>query len=310
MIRGYLKKHLPKGSFILTLFSLIYLLGIMFLEGLRMEHWAIILGINVCFYAGKKSRKFILGFAIFVVYGIIYDLLRVFPNYQYNPVDIAPIYNLEKELFGFVFNGIRVTPNEYFAMKHNTFVDFLAGIAYINWVPVPLAFAAYLFYTDRRMFLNFSLTFLLVNLLGFMIYYIHPAAPPWYVARYGFGLDLNTEGNSAGLGRFDQLIHLKVFGSIYSKNANVFAAVPSLHCAYPLIVLYYGLKARCGWVNYLFGLLMAGIWFAAVYSGHHYLIDAILGVMCAIAGMTLYNQLLLKTNFFIKFINHYLKLIT
>ena len=36
--------------------------------------------------------------------------------------------------------------------------------------------------------------------------YIHPAAPPWYAMNYGFEPILDTPGNVAGLGRFDELL--------------------------------------------------------------------------------------------------------
>jgi membrane-associated phospholipid phosphatase len=130
------------------------------------------------------------------------------------------------------------------------------------------------------------------------------------VAKYGFDFHLNVPGNIAEFGRFDQLVHAKIFASIYAKNANVFAAFPSLHCAYPMVVLFYGLKARCKWMNIPFAILVLGIWFAAVYSGHHYVIDVIFGILCAIVGISAYQCILLKMGFYNRFIEKYTKLIS
>ena len=300
---------LPEGAASLTLASAGYLLIMGFLTGLKPEHWAIILVFNILFYAGKGTRKFVLGFAIFIIFAMLYDVMRAFPNYLYHSVDITSLYNLEKHLFGLNVQNKILTPNEFFAVNHCMTCDLLSGLFYINWMPVPIGFAVYLFFTNRKLFLHFSLTFLLVNLIGFTIYYIHPAAPPWYVSNYGFLLNLHTPGNAAGLARFDQLIHMNVFGSIYTKNSNVFAAIPSLHCAYPVIVLYYAIKAGCGRAKWLFGLFMVGIWFSAVYSGHHYTIDVILGVLCAIIGVTIYEVVLKKLRFYDHFITRYAQLI-
>jgi membrane-associated phospholipid phosphatase len=66
--------------------------------------------------------------------------------------------------------------------------------------------------------------------------------------------------------------------------------MPSLHSAYPLITLYYGIKSRLGLVNILFATIMVGIWFAAVYSSHHYLLDVIAGVACAIIGIFIFQK--------------------
>jgi inositol phosphorylceramide synthase catalytic subunit len=304
-----LTKKLPEGASSLTLASAGYLLIMGLLTGLRPEHWALILIFNILFYIGKKTRKFVLGFAIFLIFAMLYDFMRAFPNYLYHPVDIVSVYNLEKHIFGIRVHNNILTPNEFFATNYCVAGDILSGLFYINWIPVPIGFAVYLFFTNRKLFLHFSLTFLLVNLLGFTIYYIHPAAPPWYVAQHGFVLNLHTPGSAAGLARFDRLIHLNVFGSIYTKNSNVFAAIPSLHCAYPVIVLYYSIKAGCGRANWLFGLFMIGIWFSAIYSGHHYTIDMILGVFCAIIGVFIYEMALKKLMFYDHFITRYSQLI-
>ncbi len=304
-----LPRNLPGGAAALTLASASYLLIMVFLTGLRPEHWAIILIFNILFYSGKGTRKFVLGFAIFILFAMLYDVMRAFPNYLYHTVDIAPLYHLEKQLFGIDTQFARLTPNEFFAANHNVLADLMSGFFYINWMPVPLGFAVYLYFTNRKLFLHFSLTFLLVNLLGFTIYYIYPAAPPWYVSQYGFILNLHAPGSAAGLARFDQLIHLNVFGSIYMKNSNVFAAIPSLHCAYPVIVLYFGIKAGCRRAKWLFGLFMIGIWFSAIYSGHHYTIDVILGIFCAMTGIFFYEVVFMKQRIYKNFINRYLRII-
>lgn len=236
--------------------------------------------------------------------------MRVYPNYLVNNVDIAQLFTFEKTLFGINIGNITLTPNQFLELNHSTFLDVVAGLFYINWVPIPLAFAFYLYFRNKRQFLYFAMAFFLANIIGFSIYYIHPAAPPWYVAQYGFELHANTPGSTAGLGRFDALIHFPLFSSIYSKNSNVFAALPSLHCAYPVIVLYYGIKNRLGKINWFFGLFMAGIWFAAVYSSHHYVTDVILGIFCAILAIGFLHGILLKNKIFSSFTDRYEKAIT
>jgi hypothetical protein len=259
---------------------------------LRPEHYFLILLWLLCYYAHEKSRRFITGFSIFIIYWIIYDSMRIIPNYEVSQVYIKEPYELEKALFGITANNTLLTPNEYFIIHNNRFFDFLSGMFYINWVPIPLAFGVYLYLKDKFLFTKFSLVFLLTNLIGFIIYYVYPAAPPWYVELYGFDLQLGVPGNSAGLSRFDEIIGVPVFENLYNKNANVLAAIPSLHAAYPVIVLYYGIKKRMGWVNWLFVIFMIGIWFSAVYSGHHYFIDIVLGVVIALITLLLFTIIL------------------
>lgn len=281
-----------KDIIVTTVVSLFYLLFSWFLIGFNLNQVVLALLFNVLFYASVVTRKFILGFSIFIVYWILFDYMKAFPNYNYNKVHIAELYHLEKHIFGISANGNLLTPNEYLRIHANSVLDFVGGIFYLMWIPVPLAFAGYLFFIKKDQFLRFSLTFVLVNMIGFVIYYLYPAAPPWYVLEHGFVFIAHTHSNPAGLIRFDHLLHISVFQSIYRQGSNVFAAMPSLHSSYPVIVLYYGLKNRLGMMNIVFGTVMIGIWFTAVYASHHYLLDVFAGITCAIVGINLFNWLM------------------
>ncbi|QEM02819.1 inositol phosphorylceramide synthase [Mucilaginibacter rubeus] len=281
-----------RSIIIVSLLSIAYLAFSTFLIGYKPDELTLVVIFNVLFYASAITRKFILGFTIFIVYWIVFDYMKAFPNYNYNPVHIAELYNAEKHLFGIHFNGKLLTPNEYWLANSNTFIDVLSGLFYLCWIPVPLGFAAYLFFKNKKQFLNFSLTFVLVNILGFIVYYAYPAAPPWFVQYHGFHFIPLTMGNTAGLARFDAYFHAGVFKGIYTKGSNVFAAMPSLHSSYPVIVLYYGLKNKLGLANIFFGVVTVGIWFTAVYASHHYVLDVLAGITCAALGITLYNVLL------------------
>lgn len=278
-------KSLIATSFI----SVVYLLLSYLLVGFKSDQLVLLLIFNVCFYASWLTRKFIIGFSIFIVYWILFDYMKAFPNYRYQTVSIEELYNLEKSLFGIMLAGKEVTPNEYWLANSNTITDVCSGFFYLLWIPVPLAFAAYLYFKNRRQFLYFSFTFFLVNLLGFVVYYAYPAAPPWYVQLHGFDFIAETKGNTGGLIRFDEFFNLPIFQSIYSKGSNVFAAMPSLHSSYPVIVLYYGLKNKLGLVNVFFAVVMLGIWFTAIYTSHHYMLDVLAGITCALIGIQLFT---------------------
>jgi hypothetical protein len=283
--------YTPRIFLITSLISIGYLLLSHFLIGFKEDQLILVLIFNLNFYASRFSRKFILGFSIFIVYWIIFDYMKAFPNYAYHSVSTSELYNMEKSYFGVQVNGVTITPNEYLKNHTHPFIDVLSGIFYLLWIPVPLIFAGYLFFRDRLQFLYFSSTFVLVNFLGFIVYYLYPAAPPWYIQIHGFNFIAHTPGNTGGLARFDSIIGIPIFKSIYSKSSNVFAAMPSLHSSYPLIVLYYGLKNKLGAVNGFFILLMLGIWFTAIYTSHHYVLDVLAGIGCACCGIYLFNYL-------------------
>lgn len=295
-----------KDILVTTVISVAYLLIASLLLGYKPDQLFLVILFNLMYYISFPTRRFITGFSVFIVYWIVFDFMKVIPNYQYNTVNIASLYHAEKYLFAINVDGRLFTPNEYLAKNTHSALDVWTGLFYLCWVPVPLVFSAYLFFKNHRQFLYFALTFFFVNLLGFVVYYIYPAAPPWYVQQHGFTFIPFTPGNTAGLQRFDNYFNVKIFKSLYEKSSNVFAAMPSLHSAYPLIVFYYGIKNKLGWVNILFAIVMVGIWFAAIYTSHHYVLDVIAGIICAILGIFIFDKILVPNKRFKAFINRFL----
>jgi hypothetical protein len=287
-----------------------YLLLSAILIGYKTEQVYLVILFVTAYFSSTISRKVITGFSVFIVFWIIFDYMKAFPNYLYQAVHIESLYRAEKNIFGIHLDGNIITPNEYWLSNHNPFLDVLTGIFYLCWVPVPLAFAAYLFFKNRMAFLHFSLSFLLVNLIGFVIYYVYPAAPPWYVQQHGFDFLPFTPGNTGGLQRFDDFFNVHIFQGLYSKSSNVFAAMPSLHASYPLIVLYYGIKNKLGKINFLFALIMIGIWFAAVYNSHHYVLDVLAGITTGITGIGLFRLLTRKSKPVQRFLQMFVRAIT
>ena len=55
----------------------------------------------------------------------------------------------------------------------------------------------------------------------------------------------------------------------------------------------------------LFAVIMVGIWWTAVYSGHHYLIDVMLGISCALLGIFVFEKGLMKWGAFGRFFERY-----
>lgn len=285
---------------------LFYLLCSYFLIGFKIDQLVLSALFVTAYFSSVTGRKFIIGFSIFIVYWILFDYMKAFPNYAYNQVHISSLYNAEKAIFGIRQNGILLTPNEFWLVRTTTYLDIVSGLFYLCWIPVPLAFATWLFFKDKTIFLQFAISFVLVNMLGFVIYYIYPAAPPWYLQKYGSGFIAHTKGNTAGLQRFDDYFKVGIFQSIYAKSSNVFAAMPSLHSSYPVVVIYYGIKKKVGWVNVFFIMVMLGIWFAAVYTSHHYLLDVLAGITCAIITLFIFQKWLLKTTLVKRFMGFYL----
>ena len=298
-----------RSIIVISVLSIAYFALSYFLVGFQGDQVVLVLTCNILFYTSNNSRKFLFAYLTFLVYWLIFDYMKAFPNYRYNVVHIADLYNLEKHLFGIRVNGIVLTPNEYLKLQSNIIADLLSGLFYLCWIPVPFGFGIYLFLTNRRQCLYFLISFVTLNILGFIVYYTYPAAPPWYIQDHGFTLQPNMHEGIAGLSRFDQYVNAPIFKSIYTKGSNVFAAMPSLHSAYPIVVVYYAYKNRLRKAFIAFGIVTLGIWFGAVYTSHHYILDVLAGILCASSGIALFNLLNSRWPWFKTFVERYVQLI-
>lgn len=276
--------------------------------GFRPEHILLAVLVAAMFFVAPASRRLVVALLPFLIFGISYDWMNLCPNYEVNSVDVRDIYEAEKSLFGIG----ALTPNEFFALHNCKFMDFMAGVFYLCWVPLPIFYGIWLLATRKRGgYLHFALVFLLVNLIGFALYYIYPAAPPWYAPLHGWEAVPGTGGDVAGLGAFDAMTGTGVFHGLYARNANVFAAFPSLHSAYTFVAFIYAFRNRnsLAW-KIILGVVTLGIWFTAVYTSHHYIIDVLGGVMCALAGYFFFEALLMRIPGFRSFMQRYEKYIT
>jgi inositol phosphorylceramide synthase catalytic subunit len=236
------------------------------------------------------TRRFFLGMLPFLLFGIVYDLTHITqPLFRYLHVHVAEPYAFDRALLGIREGGVVLTPNEFFQRHHWPLVDLLTGTAYIVFVYWAIGFAAYLalFRRDekgRRLLARFGWTFLLMNVVGFATYYVYPAAPPWYVADHGFAVDFSVRSSPAGAARWDELTGIPYFAGFYGRSADVFGAIPSLHVSYPLLTFFFGLELRRRWLDVASFALFALVSFAAVYLGHHYVLDVLLGVLYTVVA--------------------------
>lgn len=275
--------------------------------GLRPEHLVLAVLIASLFFIAAPTKRLVVALLPFIVFGISYDWMNLLPNYEVNPVDVKGLYDTEKSLFGILTVVGTLTPNEFFAIHTNTVMDFLAGVFYLCWVPLPIFYGLWVYFSGKSFdYLRFSLVFLLVNLIGFGVYYIHPAAPPWYIALHGFEAVPGTPGEVAGLGAFDEMTGLSVFHGLYARNANVFAAMPSLHSAYTFVACIYAFIINSGRVwKTILTIVTFGIWFTAVYTSHHYVLDVIGGIVCSIVAVLLFEAVLMRIPSFRKWLERY-----
>jgi uncharacterized membrane protein YdjX (TVP38/TMEM64 family)/membrane-associated phospholipid phosphatase len=219
-----------------------------------------------------------------ILHFVIYDSLRFYIGALQPRIFVEEPYRIEKALFGISTAAGTLTPNEFFRIHHCIPADIFCALAYFLFWFVPICFAAYLYWKrNETRLITFAWSFLALNCFGYLIYVLYPAAPPWYVAEYGFApVVSDVAGSAAALTRVDALIGINVFQAYYSKTSAVFGAIPSLHVAYTFLTLCFAFQRYPRWVLPLCVYILS-VNVAAVYLDHHYVIDIILGNLLAYA---------------------------
>lgn len=216
--------------------------------------------------------------------GVMYDSLgSVFPIvHKYNPPRARPVYDLEMALFGITkADGSVVSPPEWWIDHYQTWLDLPCAFAYCVYLWQAIGYAIYLYAAGHKYMLRkHAWSFWMVNMIGFSTYFIVPASPPWYKVNHGLGepVDMTVKSNPARLIAVDEYLGINYFGAFYGRSSNVHGALPSLHCAYPLLTWLYSREVFPR-ANFLFFLNAALTGFAAVYLCHHYIIDVLLGII-------------------------------
>jgi membrane-associated phospholipid phosphatase len=227
----------------------------------------------------------------FVLYAALYDLLRLArPFVVARGVHLSWPYHFDKWAFGLSLDAGRSSMNELFAAHHWAAVDFVTGLAYLSYIYAVVAFAVFIAVVDRtsagwQRVRALGWSFFGMNSMATLVYLLCPVAPPWYVATHGFGAPTaDVQASAAALVRWDALMGVPYFQRFYAMASDVFGSMPSMHCAYPMLLFLYARELRrpvlvCALAA--FELLMC---FSAVYLQHHYVSDVLAGALCAVLG--------------------------
>jgi inositol phosphorylceramide synthase catalytic subunit len=225
---------------------------------------------------------FVMHMAPLIATGLLYELLRGFFHYR-GAVHVGDLYELEARLFSVSTPSGPRALSDVIAQATSPGLDVLCGVTYFFFLAEVVVASAYLFFRrSRRRALELTLGFFLANVAGWALWFVYPAAPPWYVDQYGMGPALlNVVSSPAGLARVDAWLDMPLATSFYAKSANVFGAMPSLHVAYAtLVALVFGQLG--GWLRVLAIAFAISMAFSAVYLRHHYILDVVAGAALAL----------------------------
>ncbi len=139
----------------------------------------------------------------------------------------------------------------------------------------------YLYLRHNRSFYFVRNMFMIAMAIALVGYLVFPTAPPRFFPEWGF---IDTVSDFTGM-------HVSAKSSSMTAMVNIYAAVPSMHVAFALMIgwslarLVKPSVVRVLWVLYPF--LMA---FVIMVTANHFIFDALLGALTA--GVSAYGALL------------------
>jgi len=181
---------------------------------------------------------------------------------------------------------------DVFQTLHSPLFDLVFAAPYAAFLYVAALYAIYLYFHDRDRMRHYLMAFGIAHFLAFAIYMIMPAAPPWYLRAHGCVIDMAALPSPARLARVDDYLGIGYFKAFYSRNANVFGAMPSLHNALPVLGLLTAWP-KIGWRTRPIHIAYVAVMFvASVYLDHHWILDGIAGALVALVAVVLAGRLL------------------
>ena len=210
-----------------------------------------------------------------------YDFLRGAADDLF-PAHITP------QLFADEVLGLGVAPTVRLQqwLLHATHLhwwDHALSALYLTHFVVPFAVGIYLWCRNRHRFRAYAARIITMSYLAFVTYALYPAVPPWMAGRAG-DMEPVTRVNRLVWRDWGLRFAERLAGD-GSHLVNQVAAVPSLHAAYPALLLFFFWRSG----RVVRGVLAAytlAMGYALVYLGEHFFIDIVLG--WAYAGLAMW----------------------
>ena len=222
-----------------------------------------------------RARSFLADWIPFLVLFLSYEYLRGLGGKFGMP--IHDVKSLERWIsFGQV--PTLILQHAFYHAGLVSWYDIAATMFYFLHFAFPLGLGYLFWIVDRRTFLRFSRALIAMSFAAFVFYLLLPVAPPWKVVPGVVKIIDHT------LPSFTDLPGVPVPATIYHwLTPNQYAAMPSLHAAYPLLGALFALRlwGRRAWPTLVY---TAGVWLSIVYLGEHYVVDIIGGVIFTLAA--------------------------
>jgi membrane-associated phospholipid phosphatase len=229
----------------------------------------------------RSLRQVLVDWLPFTAVLLAYDHTRGLADGLGISLHEADILHAEQWLFGGTEPTLWLQQHMYDA-AHAYWYDALCTLVYTSHFLATPILAAVLWLRDRRHWLRYISRVVVLSVAGLITYIIFPEAPPWLAAKDG--LTPAVDRLSARGWVWFHAGHVNdVLSEAQNGGTNPVAAMPSLHTAFAVLVaIVIASRLRSRW-RYLVALYPVAMGFTLVYTGEHYVLDLVAGVVYALA---------------------------
>ncbi|HKY04958.1 MAG TPA: phosphatase PAP2 family protein [Blastocatellia bacterium] len=263
-------------------------------HSLKTYHWFMLVVIPGAWLYRERMRRFFLDWAPMIAFWIVYDRLRLIQPLLLDRVIVEQAYNLERWAFGWMAAGDLPAHagRAWLAALSGTaaggFISWGAQLVYLSHIFIVPLLMLFWWHADRNRerFLRHVRAFTALHLLAISLYLLLPVAPPWWVSLHGFA---PPSAELLAQTRMSDAMDGALVERMIKTASLWFAAVPSLHGAYPVLLLLLGLGERRRGVLVLLGIYAAAMWAATVILNQHYIIDLVAGAALATTAWLIFK---------------------
>ncbi len=240
----------------------------------------------------KQGRMFVKAFLPFFLLIYTYVIFRrPFTDLDPSQIHVTELIHWERTLFlghlPAVWLQQWLNPNMFWGH----IVRQISNVLYISHFIIPFFVVLFLWNFYRVAYWRFVIGFIITNYVSFLGWTLYPAAPPWWATHFNYLVGNLTVANYSNMSV-----------NFLLSSPDPVAAIPSLHAAYPaymalFMIHIWGKKA---WPIILFPL---SIGFAAVYLGHHYVVDILAGYLVAFLAFMIVTKVPAQKQLLSKLIN-------
>jgi membrane-associated phospholipid phosphatase len=198
------------------------------------------------------------------------------------PIHVEQPAEFDFQLFGGRLPTVELQ-QRFFDPTEARWYDWLATLQHAMHFVLPILVGLAIWLVSRRLYWRYLIAVMVLFYIGFALYALYPAAPPWMAGVQG----VTPPVHRVAIATVQHLPTAAPIGLAYTHfNPNEVAAVPSLHAALPMLlalvlVRLAGLRALPALI---YPLLMG---FNLVYLGEHYVFDVLAGYAAALAAFIL-----------------------